>query len=170
LPSTPFPPASRVPLDQVAKRILASLATPAALDPAAIARSIGASESVVRQRLTAMQEAGVLRGLNPRIDPAALGEAYEYLVSGVPTAETDRPAIDRLCAAPGVTRVFGMASRHSVAFTVRGQASAQTQDRALGLARAAGLVQAQAVLIVNTFHDQNGAAWAEDLRSANATP
>jgi DNA-binding Lrp family transcriptional regulator len=150
-------PPARAPLDQIAKRILASVATNF-LDASAIARHIGASEEVVRHRLAAMQETGVLRGLQPRVDPAALGEGFEYLVSGVPTAQTDRQAIDRLCGAAGVTRVFGMASRHSVAFTVRGGDSAGTQGRALELAKGAGLVQAQAVLIVNTFHD-GATAW-----------
>ncbi|HEX2065756.1 MAG TPA: Lrp/AsnC family transcriptional regulator [Candidatus Thermoplasmatota archaeon] len=166
--ANPTAPSSRspAPLDQVSKRILGALTTPGALDAAAIASRVGASEAVVRQRLAALQEAGVLRGLAPRIDPAALGQAYEVLVSGVPTTGTDRPAIERLCAAAGVTRVFGMASRHSVAFTVRGDAPAQAQDRGLDLARAAGLVQAQAVLIVNTFHDQGAALWPE----AGATP
>jgi DNA-binding Lrp family transcriptional regulator len=129
------------------------------LDASAIARHIGASEEVVRHRIAAMQQAGVLRGINPRIDPAALGHRYEYLVSGVPTAQTNRQAIESLCSASDVTRVFGMASHHSVAFTVLGGEMAKTQDRALELARAAGLVQAQAVMIVNTFHDQSGFAW-----------
>ncbi|MCA1812041.1 MAG: Lrp/AsnC family transcriptional regulator [Halobacteriales archaeon] len=148
---------SHAPLDQIAKRILSSVATNF-LDAAAIARHIGASEEVVRHRLASLQEAGVLRGLHPRVDPAALGESYEVLVSGVPTAQTDRQAIDRLCGAAGVTRVFGMAARHSVAFTVRGSDPAAAQGRALELARGAGLVQAQATLIVNTFHD-GGTAW-----------
>ncbi|HUR63812.1 MAG TPA: Lrp/AsnC family transcriptional regulator [Candidatus Thermoplasmatota archaeon] len=165
MPPAATPPSPRAPLDQVAKRILASIATPAALDVAAIAKRAGASEEVVRHRLAAMQEAGVLRGLHARVDPALLGETYEYLVSGVASAATDRPAIERLCSAPGVTRVFGMAARHSVAFTVRG-ASAQAQDHGLGLARAAGLLQPQAVLIVNTFHDQSAPVWGEALAPA----
>jgi DNA-binding Lrp family transcriptional regulator len=148
---------TRAPIDRVAKRILDHIATNLDFEPAAIARSIGASEEVVRHRLQAMREQGVLRGVDLRVDPQASGgPQYEYLVSGVPTPETDRRAIDRLCGAGGVTRVFAMASAHSVAFTVRGSDPAQTQARAVELARSAGLQQVQAVMIVNTFRDRTG--------------
>lgn len=158
---TPSPPSpQRAPLDRIAKRILASISTNV-VDACAIGKLIGASEEVVRHRLAAMQEAGVLRGLHPRVDPALLGEAYECLVSGVPTDQTSRHAIDHLCSSAGVTRVFGMAAQHSLAFTVRGSDLATTQDRGLALARAAGLMQAQAVPIVNTFHDHGGMPWGE---------
>ena len=144
------------PIDRVAKRILGHIAANLEFEPAAIARSIGASEEVVRDRLQAMRSQGVLRGVDLRVAPQVAGTQFEYLVSGVPTPETDRRAIDRLCGEGGVTRVFAMASSHSVAFTVRGRDPSATQARAVELARGAGLQQVQAVLIVNTFRDQTG--------------
>ena len=164
-PATPFPSsqksAPRAPVDQVGKRILAHIAQSFAPDTSAIARDIGAREEVVRDRIAAMRASGLLRGIDLRVDPDVLGTRYEYLVSGVPTGTTDREAIARLCTQNGVTRVFGLASSHSVAFTLRGADAAQTQARGLELARAAGLLHTQAVMIVSTFHDRTGLDWGE---------
>lgn len=158
----------RVPMDQVTKRILRRLASNVAVDMGAIAKEIGASEEVVRSRVGAMQDGGLLQGFNVRLAPDLLGHAYEYLVSGAPSEATDRQAIGRLCAAGGVTRVFGLASAHSVAFTVVGSDPAATQRRGLDLARQAGLVQPQAILIVNTFHDGAASVLPEALADAVA--
>lgn len=149
------------PVDQVGKRILAHIAHRFVPDASAIARDIGAREDVVRDRLAAMRASGLLRGVDLRVDPGALGARYEFLVSGIPTGTTDRDAIATLCKEAGVTRVFGLASSHSVAFTVRGADPAATQARGLDLARQAGLTHTQAVMIVSTFHDRTGPDWAE---------
>ncbi|MFO1533459.1 MAG: hypothetical protein ABR562_07170 [Thermoplasmatota archaeon] len=151
----------RPPVDQVGKRILAHIARTFSPDTSAIARDIGAREEVVRQRIEAMQASGLLRGVDLRVDPDVLGQRFEFLVSGVPTGNTDRDAIGRLCTASGVTRVFGLASSHSVAFTVRGADPKETEARGLELARAASLVHTQAVMIVSTFHDRTGLDWGE---------
>lgn len=160
-------PPVRAPVDQVGKRILSHIAHRFTPDAAAIARDIGAREEVVRDRLQAMRASGLLRGVDLRMDPAALGPSYEYLVSGVPSGDTDRAAIERLCHAPGVTRVFGLASSHSVAFTIRGPDAAAAQARGMELARSAGLAQVQAVMVVNTFHDKTGPEWG-DVSPVNA--
>jgi len=166
---TPVPspkPTAHVPVDQISKRILRFLASNVALDVVAIARQVGANEEVVRHRLGTLQDGGVLQGLSVRIDSSRLGHSYEFLVSGAAGATTDRQAIDRLCATGDVTRVFGLASSRSLAFTVVGNDAAATQERALALARDAGLVQPQAVLIVTTFQDRAGAVpvvgWAAE--------
>ncbi|MHB1261775.1 MAG: hypothetical protein ACYC2H_08670 [Thermoplasmatota archaeon] len=149
-------PASRVPVDQLSKRILRCLAGNVAPDVGAIARDVGANEDVVRHRLGTLQDCGVLRGFNVRLDHSLLGQSFEFLVSGTASQGTDKQAIGRLCSTMDVTRVFGLASSRSLAFTVVGAEPAATQARAMALAQEAGLVQAQAVMIVNTFHDQAG--------------
>lgn len=159
---------ARARVDQVGKRILTHIARTFSPDTSAIARDIGAREEVVRARIAAMQESGLLRGVDLRVDPDILGQRYEYLVSGVPTGTTDREAIQRLCAAAGVTRVFGLASSHGVAFTVRGQDAKETEARGIALANSAGLSHTQAVLIVNTFHDRTGLDWESSPVSADA--
>lgn len=165
----PAKPASRVPMDQMSKRILRCLASNLALDVGAIAKDVGASEDVVRHRLGTLQDGGVLR-FNVQLDHSLLGQSYEFLVSGAASQGTDKQAIGRLCSTSDVTRVFGLASSRSLAFTVVGSDPAATQARALALAQEAGLVQPQAVLIVNTFHDSAGAALPDAATALAADP
>jgi DNA-binding Lrp family transcriptional regulator len=155
--------ASPAPVDQISKRILRCLSSNVALDVGAIARAVGASEEVVRHRLAALQDGGVLRGIGVRIDSSLLGNSYEFLVSGAAGEATDKQAIGRLCSTTDVTRVFGLAAARSFAFTVVGHDPAATQARALALAQQAGLVQPQAVLIVKTFQDRAGSALPDAL-------
>ncbi|MHB8633655.1 MAG: Lrp/AsnC family transcriptional regulator [Thermoplasmatota archaeon] len=161
-PSSSDAKAPRVPMDRVARQILSHLSRHPDFDATRIAQTIGAKEEVVRQRLGAMVQGGVLRGVHLDLNPDAIGMAYEFLLMGMPTSNTDRGAIDRLCGATGVTRVFGVASSHSVVFTVRGTDAAETQVRGLQLANEAGLAQARAIMIVNTFRDRPGPGWEGD--------
>lgn len=143
-------------LDQIGRRILNSLADHVAVDTAAVARELGASEEVVRVRLQAMRDGGLVQGFRVQVDARQLGQSFEFLVTGVPSEHTDRGALERLCSDPQVTRAFGLASTHSVAFTVVGGDLAATRAHALALAARAGLRQAQAALVVTTFEDRAG--------------
>lgn len=153
----PTPPKTPARLDLVGKRILRGLAEHVVVDTAALARDLGASEPAVRDRLRAMQEAGLVQGFQVRVDARQLGESFEYLVTGVPTERTDRAALARLCADPQVTRVLGLASSHSIAFTVVGRDLATTRAHGLSLAEKAGLRQPQAAMVLTTFEDRAGA-------------
>lgn len=161
---TPTPDSSkRVAMDQLAKRILRRLSSHVLVDAGAVAKEVGATEEVVRQRVAAMREGGLLQGFEVRLDATRLGRQYEFLVSGAPTPGTDGQAIARLCTNGDVTRVFSLASAHSVAFTIVGKDAAATQRRAMALAEQAGLRQAQAVLVINTFQDRAATALADTL-------
>lgn len=153
-PTHPKTPAR---LDLVGKRILRNLAEHVVVDTAALARDLGASEPAVRDRLRAMQEAGLVQGFQVRVDARQLGESFEFLVTGAPTERTDRAALTRLCADPQVTRVLGLASNHSIAFTVVGRELATTRSHGLALAEQAGLRQSQAAMVLTTFEDRAGA-------------
>lgn len=153
----PFPPTSKSPrIDQVAKRILRSLADHADVDPCRLAQELGIAEDVVRARLRTMRESGLVQGFRLSVDARQLGQSFEFLVTGTPGDRTDRGALDGLCTDPQVTRAFGLAAAHSVAFTVVGQDLAGTRAHALGLAQRAGLREAQAVLVITTFTDRAG--------------
>lgn len=161
---TPIPdPSKRVPMDQMGKRILRGLSSHVLVDVGAVAKEVGATEEVVRARLAAMREGGLLQGFEVRLDAARLERQYEFLVSGAPTPGTDGQALARLCASGDVTRVFSLASAHSVAFTLVGKDATATRRRAMELAEQAGLRQAQAVLVINTFQDRAAAAVADSL-------
>ena len=60
-------------LDDTNRRILALLAADPRLPVTALARRVGMSAPAVRDRLTRLEEAGVIRGYRLDIDPAALG-------------------------------------------------------------------------------------------------
>jgi DNA-binding Lrp family transcriptional regulator len=152
-------------LDQIGKRVLRSLAAHVEVDVAAVALELGASEQVVRDRLRSMRESGLVQGFTVRVDARRLGESFEFLVTGAPSERTDRAALSRLCSDPQVTRAFGLASAHSVAFTVVGRDLAETRAHGMALAAKAGLRQPQAAMVVATFEDR-----ASGLASALAGP
>jgi Lrp/AsnC family leucine-responsive transcriptional regulator len=60
-------------LDDTNRRLLALLAADPRLPVTALARRVGMSAPAVRDRLTRLEEAGVIRGYRLDIDPAALG-------------------------------------------------------------------------------------------------
>lgn len=153
----PFSPAPNSPrIDQLGKRILRSLPEHAEVDCAAVAKDLDVAEAVVRARLRTMRDSGLLQGFRLRVDARQVGQSFEFLVTGTPGDRTDRAALDGLCMDPQVTRAFGLASAHSVAFTVVGRDLATTRAHALELAERAGLRQAQAILVISTFTDRAG--------------
>ena len=156
-------PNRRVPMDQMGKRILRHLSSHVIVDVGAVAKQVGATEEVVQDRLAAMRAGGLLQGFEVRLDATRLERQYEFLVSGAPTPGTDGQSIARLCASGDVTRVFSLASAHNVAFTIVGKDAAATQRRGMALAEQAGLRQAQAVLVINTFQDRAATALADSL-------
>jgi DNA-binding Lrp family transcriptional regulator len=153
----PFSPTPHHPrIDQLAKRILRAMPDHAEVDCAALAKELGIAEDVVRSRLRTMRASGLVQGFRLRVDARQVGQSFEFLVTGTPGDRTDRGALDGLCTDPQVTRAFGLASAHSVAFTVVGQDLATTRAHALRLAERVGLQQAQAILVINTFTDRAG--------------
>jgi DNA-binding Lrp family transcriptional regulator len=156
-------------LDQIGKRVLRSLSGHVEVDVAAVARELGATEQVVRERLRSMKESGLVQGFTVRIDARQMGETFEFLVTGAPTERTDKAALARLCADPQVTRAFGLASAHSVAFTVVGNDLAATRSHGMALAAQAGLRTPQAAMVVATFQDR-ASGLASVLSGPDAVP
>jgi Lrp/AsnC family transcriptional regulator, leucine-responsive regulatory protein len=67
-------PSNRRPLlDDVNRAILGVLAEDPRISTTALARKVGLSPPSVRDRMTAMTEAGVIRGFSLDVDPAAVG-------------------------------------------------------------------------------------------------
>lgn len=60
-------------LDEVNLRLLDELASDARLSTADLSRRVGMSAPAVRERLTRLEEAGVIRGYLLEVDPSALG-------------------------------------------------------------------------------------------------
>jgi Lrp/AsnC family transcriptional regulator, leucine-responsive regulatory protein len=60
-------------LDPTNRRILAALSVDARTSTVALGRQVGMSAPAVRDRITRLEEAGVIRGYRVDIDPAAMG-------------------------------------------------------------------------------------------------
>jgi Lrp/AsnC family transcriptional regulator, leucine-responsive regulatory protein len=60
-------------LDEVNRRLLAELDADPRAGAAELARRVGMSAPAVRERLTRLEESGVIRGYRLDVDPAALG-------------------------------------------------------------------------------------------------
>jgi Lrp/AsnC family transcriptional regulator, leucine-responsive regulatory protein len=60
-------------LDEVDRRLLASLTEDARASAAELARRVGMSAPAVRERIARLEETGVIRGYRLDVDPAALG-------------------------------------------------------------------------------------------------
>ncbi len=60
-------------LDGTNRRLLDALTQDPRLSAAALARRVGMSPPAVRERLTRLEETGVIRGYRLEVDPAALG-------------------------------------------------------------------------------------------------
>jgi Lrp/AsnC family leucine-responsive transcriptional regulator len=60
-------------LDEVNRRILHTLAEDPRMPTSELARRVGLSAPSVRERVTALTEAGVIRGFSLDVDPAAIG-------------------------------------------------------------------------------------------------
>lgn len=67
------PPNRKSLLDDVNRRILSVLAEDPRISTTALARRVGLSPPSVRERVTSLTEAGVIRGFSLDIDPAAIG-------------------------------------------------------------------------------------------------
>ena len=149
--------AGKVPgIDMQSRRVLRAVLRQPRADIPAMAAELEMSEEVVVARMKALEKAGILTGFGPRINAALLGFPHEVLVQGAPSATTSRGALETLCRQPGVTRVFTLAARNSVAFTVRGDDVERIESQAQQIANAAGLVDIQTTLIVDTLHDDIG--------------
>lgn len=140
-------------LDGIAKQVLDALMLDPRADAASLGERLGLAPDVVQSRIDRMRQNGTLRGFAVRLDSEALGVPHEVMVTATPTDQTTRERLTALCGATGVTRVWTLASRSSVAFTLRGADAERLQKRAAELAVEAGLAEPNITLIVDTLFD-----------------
>lgn len=151
-------------LDMQSRRILEALLRTPGNRLEVVAADLGMAPDVVQARLDALQERGVITGFRAHVDAASLGMPHEVLVQGAPSAETTRDLLEGLAQHPGVTRVFALAARNSIAYTLRGSDPAKVQADALDLASRIGLLDPVATLIVDTIHDDPARGLGSALR------
>ncbi len=140
-------------VDPISRRLLALLAEGGVLDIEEMGRRVGAAPAVVAQRLRSLRENGILVGMGARVDPSKLGRPLEVLALAASTTKTTSQHLEALAQDPSVTRVFTLASRSSVAFTVGGADVESIRVRIEQLAQQAGLADVEHTLIVRTWLD-----------------
>ncbi len=141
-------------IDGIGKQVLDALLDDPRADAATLGARLGLGADVVQARLDRMQQSGFVSGFTVRLDSDRLGMPHEVLVTATPTDQTTRDRLDGLCHSAGVTRVWTLANRASVAFTLRGSDPDRVREHALVLAVGAGLAEPTVTLIVDTLHDE----------------
>jgi Lrp/AsnC family leucine-responsive transcriptional regulator len=84
--------------------ILRELATDARIARAELARRVGLSPPAVGERLTRLEESGVITGYRAEIDPARLGYGLSVLIRARPSPGRMKEMITALRACPEITR------------------------------------------------------------------
>ncbi len=153
-------------VDLVSKKILSALAEEPGVPHELLAKKLGLTAGVVRDRIAQMTADGVMQPPIVRFDAAKLGMPHEVFVTATPSAETTKEALTTLAGHPGVTRVLTLAARRSIAFTLCGTDLEGTQNLAHSLADRAGLIETEVTLIVNTLHDDASRAIGRALQPA----
>ncbi|MCI4010028.1 Lrp/AsnC family transcriptional regulator [Brevibacterium sp. ZH18] len=102
----------KVEIDDVDRKLLTVLSRDSRTSGAALASTVGISESTVSLRLKRLKSLGVIKGYGVDLDAAALGVPLQALIS-IRLAKHDRAEIDAFTAAapkfPGVVRMYHMA-------------------------------------------------------------
>lgn len=150
----------KVELDEIDHRLLLELSEDARISGAALAASVGVSESTVSLRLKRLKSLGVIRGFSLDVDPAALGIPLQALIS-VRLAKHDRKDIDAFTAAapkfPGVVRMYHMAGADDYLLHIVATDTEAVQSFVLDyLTRYPAVAHTRTNLI---YRVQNGSAW-----------
>ncbi len=96
------------PIDGIDARLLRALVANPRGTALALAEAAGLSRNTVQTRLARLEERGVLRSEERRIDPAALGYPLTAYVTVTVVQRRLTPVADALAAVPEVLEVLGM--------------------------------------------------------------
>jgi DNA-binding Lrp family transcriptional regulator len=96
------------PIDAIDARLLLALAENPRGTAVALAERTGLSRNTVQARLVRLEESGVLRSVERRVDPAALGYPLNAYVTVTVVQRKLGPVADALAAVPEVIEVLGM--------------------------------------------------------------
>ncbi len=145
-------------MDALTRRILAAHASNPGLSADDLAIQLGVAPDVVVHRLDGLRRTGTIQGVRARVDAAQMGYPYEAFILAVPSSQTTRDELEQLAASPLVTRMFTLATRRSIAFTVLGADPDAAFQRGEDLAHAAHLEDVASVMLVDTLSDDPGGA------------
>jgi DNA-binding Lrp family transcriptional regulator len=145
------------PLDDIDRKIIASLRENSKRTFAAIGRDVGLSAAAIKRRVDRLEAAEVITGYGARIDPRRLGHAVEAFVEVYCADRTAPSDVGRSVA--GMSEVLS-------AFTVSGEADAVLRLRVESidhlekaverLRRDRNIVRTRTLIVLSTIIDRPG--------------
>ncbi len=128
------PSVDPAPLDALDRRALTELALDGRITNAALAKRLGIAESTCLQRVRALRERGVIRGVHADIDLAALGFPIQAVIK-VRLGSHNRDHVasfhQTLARVPGALRIFHVGGEDDYLIHVAVSSTTQLRDLVL---------------------------------------
>ncbi|MDD3492707.1 MAG: Lrp/AsnC family transcriptional regulator [Candidatus Thermoplasmatota archaeon] len=103
-------------IDGINKKILHLLQQDARMTYKEIAQELQRSETTIRDRIKAMEDAGIIQGYTALIDQSVLGLTFHVLILANPVSPADVDAVtEKLGKVTNVLRVYQVAGEHRLA-------------------------------------------------------
>lgn len=132
---SPSPPsADPAPLDALDRRLLTELAADGRITNAALAKRLGIAESTCLQRVRALRDRGVVRGIHADVDLAALGYPIQAVIKvrlGSHNRDHVASFLEVLAHVPGVLRILHVGGEDDYLLHVAVSSTTQLRDLVL---------------------------------------
>ncbi|QZX99573.1 Lrp/AsnC family transcriptional regulator [Halobaculum rubrum] len=144
-------------LDDTDREILRILQEDARTPFSEVARRIDMSSATVHDRVSRMEEAGVLRGYRAEVDPKALGYGVSAFVGLRVQQGHEEEALETLREVDGVREVHLTTGEYDVMMRVYAESTDDLRDLMFGqIATMDGFDRSQTMVILGTDYEEPG--------------
>ncbi|QZP37836.1 Lrp/AsnC family transcriptional regulator [Halobaculum magnesiiphilum] len=144
-------------LDDTDREILRILQEDARTPFSEVARRIDMSSATVHDRVSRMEEAGVLRGYRAEVDPKALGYGVSAFVGLRVQQGHEEDALETLREVEGVREVHLTTGEYDVMLRVYAESTDDLRDLMFGqIATMDGFDRSQTMVILGTDYEEAG--------------
>ncbi|MFC6785458.1 Lrp/AsnC family transcriptional regulator [Halobaculum halobium] len=144
-------------LDDTDREILRILQEDARTPFSEVARRIDMSSATVHDRVSRMEEAGVLTGYRAEVDPKALGYGVSAFVGLRVRQGHEEEALETLRAVEGVREVHLTTGEYDVMMRVYAESTDDLRDLMFGqIATMDGFDRSQTMVILGTDYEESG--------------
>ncbi|GAA0257542.1 Lrp/AsnC family transcriptional regulator [Halobaculum roseum] len=144
-------------LDDTDREILRILQEDARTPFSEVARRIDMSSATVHDRVSRMEEAGVLRGYRAEVDPKALGYGVSAFVGLRVQQGHEEDALETLREVEGVREVHLTTGEYDVMLRVYAESTDDLRDLMFGqIATMDGFDRSQTMVILGTDYEEPG--------------
>ena len=144
-------------LDDTDRKILRILQEDARTPFSEVARRIDMSSATVHDRVSRMEEAGVLRGYRADVDPKALGYGVSAFVGLRVQQGHEQKALETLRSVEGVREVHLTTGEYDVMMRVYAESTDDLRDLMFGqIATMDGFDRSQTMVILGTDYEEPG--------------